>query len=193
MRWNVPGSLCIRRTLERSYLSADGPEFAELGVDEILDALAGLPARQRAALVLRYYEDRFADERNGWVFGIGMWATHDGGATWRPLDSPYGNVLSLEAAAGRVWAIVQSTEPHPFSAPVGSDDWQPAGSDPVPTARVADGPGEVSGTDIALQGAPATSLAPTTFGSWTRADGAGRHVRAEAVRMGPVQQAGGGP
>jgi RNA polymerase sigma-70 factor (sigma-E family) len=47
-----------RRTLERSHLRADRPAFAELGVDEILDALAGLPARQRAALVLRYYEDR---------------------------------------------------------------------------------------------------------------------------------------
>jgi photosystem II stability/assembly factor-like uncharacterized protein len=96
---------------------------------------------------------RFADERNGWVFGIGMWATHDGGSTWRPVDSPHGYVRSLEAGDGRVWAVVQSTEFHMFTAPVATDDWQPAGSDPVPTAHVEDRLGELSGTDIVLQGA----------------------------------------
>jgi RNA polymerase sigma-70 factor (sigma-E family) len=33
------------------------PRPAELGADELQDALAGLPARQRAAVVLRYYGD----------------------------------------------------------------------------------------------------------------------------------------
>lgn len=46
-----------RRTLERALLRTDRPASVELGADEILDALAGLPARQRAALVLRYYDD----------------------------------------------------------------------------------------------------------------------------------------
>jgi hypothetical protein len=95
---------------------------------------------------------RFADERNGWVFGIGMWATHDGGATWRPVDSAYGLVSSLEPAARRVWAVAQSAEPRVLTATVGTDDWQPAGSAPVPATRVADRPGDLTGTEIALQG-----------------------------------------
>jgi RNA polymerase sigma-70 factor (sigma-E family) len=33
------------------------PEFSDLGVDHLLDALAVLPPRRRAAVVLRYYED----------------------------------------------------------------------------------------------------------------------------------------
>ena len=51
-----------RRTLERAHLRAERPMVAELGADEILDALAGLPPRQRAALVLRFYEDLSGDQ-----------------------------------------------------------------------------------------------------------------------------------
>jgi len=46
-----------RQTLERARLRAERPGVAELGAHELLDALAALPVRQRAALVLRYYED----------------------------------------------------------------------------------------------------------------------------------------
>ena len=35
----------------------EAPGSTELGADEVVDALAKLPMRQRAALVLRYYED----------------------------------------------------------------------------------------------------------------------------------------
>ncbi len=48
-----------RGALERSYLkrTAHEPEPAAAGGDELFDALAKLPSRQRAALVLRFYED----------------------------------------------------------------------------------------------------------------------------------------
>ena len=54
-----------RRRLERAWLSKEGAESArrvssqpDVGAREDLwKALATLPARQRAALVLRYYED----------------------------------------------------------------------------------------------------------------------------------------
>ncbi len=36
---------------------ATAPESTDLGADEVVDALAKLPMRQRAALVLRYYQD----------------------------------------------------------------------------------------------------------------------------------------
>jgi photosystem II stability/assembly factor-like uncharacterized protein len=75
---------------------------------------------------------RFADRKNGWVFNRELWASHDGGASWHPV--PIGNpVLSLEAAAGRVYAVVGScplstvecTGPvRLYEAEVGSDDWR---------------------------------------------------------------------
>jgi photosystem II stability/assembly factor-like uncharacterized protein len=53
---------------------------------------------------------RFADAKDGWAFGPELWATHDGGATWKhvsiaglPKDSP---VRALEAARGTVHAVV---------------------------------------------------------------------------------------
>ncbi len=47
-----------RRRFERGRPTApDEPDTTELGADEVVDALAKLPMRQRAALVLRYYED----------------------------------------------------------------------------------------------------------------------------------------
>ena len=49
-----------RRALERAYLlrTATAPEpETTAGADELFDALARLPSRQRAALVLRFYED----------------------------------------------------------------------------------------------------------------------------------------
>jgi len=49
-----------RLALERAYrrhpsVTGEGSQLAE--ADELFDALAGLPSRQRAALVLRFYED----------------------------------------------------------------------------------------------------------------------------------------
>lgn len=49
---------------------------------------------------------RFANADDGWAFGPGLWATHDGGAHWKSLDL-HGKIDSLEAGAGnRVYAIV---------------------------------------------------------------------------------------
>ncbi len=46
-----------RRTAVVRRTSLPEPRHAELGADELEDALAALPARQRAAVVLRYYAD----------------------------------------------------------------------------------------------------------------------------------------
>ncbi len=46
-----------RRRVERRPQPPGSPS-AELGADHLADALADLPYRQRAAIVLRYYEDR---------------------------------------------------------------------------------------------------------------------------------------
>ncbi len=47
-----------RRRVERRHAALGGTEMnASLGADELADALDGLPHRQRAALVLRFYTD----------------------------------------------------------------------------------------------------------------------------------------
>jgi RNA polymerase sigma-70 factor (sigma-E family) len=56
----VNGSRSARRRRNRESQSLDAssaPAPAGLGADHLLDALAALPYRQRAAIVLRYYED----------------------------------------------------------------------------------------------------------------------------------------
>nr|WP_283251100.1 sigma-70 family RNA polymerase sigma factor [Rhabdothermincola salaria] len=45
-----------RRKLERRHRLEGGAAYDELGARELTDALAALPHRQRAAIVLRYYE-----------------------------------------------------------------------------------------------------------------------------------------
>ena len=48
----------LRRRLLSDRERTDVREDAQLGADHLVDALAQLPHRQRAAIVLRYYEDR---------------------------------------------------------------------------------------------------------------------------------------
>jgi RNA polymerase sigma-70 factor (sigma-E family) len=56
-----------RHKLERSH-RPHPPDPAELAADEMRDALAGLTERQRAAIVLRFYED-LPDERIAEILG----------------------------------------------------------------------------------------------------------------------------
>ena len=53
---NRCGDILRRRTLARRLLRATPVENAHLGADHLLDALATLPPKRRAAIVLRYYE-----------------------------------------------------------------------------------------------------------------------------------------
>ena len=50
---------------------------------------------------------RFADPRDGWVFGPQLWATHDGGVSWHQLTTP-AQVSDVEASAGLVYALSTS-------------------------------------------------------------------------------------
>jgi RNA polymerase sigma-70 factor (sigma-E family) len=53
-----------RAQRERAHVARSRPDqpTADLAADELSDALARLPHRQRAALVLRFYEDRSEDD-----------------------------------------------------------------------------------------------------------------------------------
>ena len=67
---------------------------------------------------------RFADERNGFITGDRLWATHDGGASWHVVRN---SDVQLAAAAGRAWI---SEDGRLYSAPATGDDFalEPAGS-----------------------------------------------------------------
>jgi RNA polymerase sigma-70 factor (sigma-E family) len=58
-----------RRRTERRTALPPGPQTTELGADELADALATLPIRRRAAIVLRYY-DGLSEARIAEVLGV---------------------------------------------------------------------------------------------------------------------------
>jgi len=47
---------------------------------------------------------RFTSKLDGWIWGPSLYATHDGGTTWRSVDAK--PVLALDAASGTAWALV---------------------------------------------------------------------------------------
>jgi photosystem II stability/assembly factor-like uncharacterized protein len=74
----------------------------------------------------------FADAHNGWLYGPGLWSTHDGGVHWTriALDKP---VYAITVAGGSAYAMTMSTsnavlrEPL-LRSPFDRDDWQPVTS-----------------------------------------------------------------
>jgi hypothetical protein len=56
----------------------------------------------------RVSEIRFATQRDGWAFGGGLWATHDGGATWREVRGLRGRVLDLVTDGDDVYAVTSN-------------------------------------------------------------------------------------
>jgi hypothetical protein len=52
----------------------------------------------------------FADARDGWAYGPGLWATHDGGASWHRVGSKGWVVQSMAATDGHVVAVLESCD-----------------------------------------------------------------------------------
>ena len=72
---------------------------------------------------------RFADRRNGWAFGPGLWATHDGGRTWHQVTTHGWPVEGLAAADGRVVAVfTRGRRFRVWSSPESADRWRPVPS-----------------------------------------------------------------
>jgi photosystem II stability/assembly factor-like uncharacterized protein len=72
-----------------------------------------------------YSQIRFADMRNGFAYGPDLYATHDGGTTWAPVDAG-GDVIDLAIADGEVYATVSpngSDSGRLMRSPVGQDQW----------------------------------------------------------------------
>jgi RNA polymerase sigma-70 factor (sigma-E family) len=66
---NRSHDLLRRRRVEQRFWRATRDETAELGADEMADALAALPAQQRSAVVLRYYAG-FSEKQIAEAFGV---------------------------------------------------------------------------------------------------------------------------
>ena len=74
----------------------------------------------------------FSDARNGWLYGPGLWSTHDGGIHWTRinLDRPvYAVTVAGETAYAMTTATSDGVLRQPLlSSPVDRDDWQPVTS-----------------------------------------------------------------
>ncbi|HEX8004074.1 MAG TPA: YCF48-related protein [Mycobacteriales bacterium] len=52
---------------------------------------------------------RFGTQDHGWLYGPQLWATHNGGKSWKQLPTD-GDVIALEQAKGVTWLVVSSCE-----------------------------------------------------------------------------------
>jgi photosystem II stability/assembly factor-like uncharacterized protein len=72
---------------------------------------------------------RFAvDGQDGWLFGGGLWSTHDGGQTWRAVTLPRATTVeSLAAYGDQVYALTigPGGQAGLLASPTAEDDWTP--------------------------------------------------------------------
>ncbi len=74
----------------------------------------------------------FADAADGWAFGPGLWATHDGGASWHRVGTHGLAVTSLAASDGRAVATFSRCGRQSrcdrfavYAAAITADNWRP--------------------------------------------------------------------
>lgn len=132
---------------------------------------------------------RFADLKNGWVFGPQLWATHDGGHSWTRIGTRGERVITLAVRDGTAYAVwarcsgggadfsARCTRFTLWSAAADSNVWQrvPAPGQDLGTA----GPG--SSVPLVLSGSGGYLLTPGgqlltgpvgAAGAWRAAGGA---------------------
>lgn len=87
----------------------------------------GVPDASSTAGVSRIV---FANPRDGWAFGPGLWATRDGGARWHRVATHGAQVYSMASADGLVIAaFTVAGQPGGrfviYTSPAAYDDWHP--------------------------------------------------------------------
>jgi hypothetical protein len=90
-----------------------------IGIQAPHATLTGYPSAPTSG----YAQIRFADMQDGFAYGPSLYATHDGGSAWHPVDVG-GTVSDLAISAGEAYAVVgTSSGTKLMHSPVGSDDW----------------------------------------------------------------------
>ena len=109
---------------------------------------------------------RFLNTTNGWAFGPELFSTHDGGGTWKQVNTGGLRVTDLETVGDRAFAVfgscsgtgssfaAQCTRFSLYSSPADTDNWQPVPGMSDLSADLAN----VVPTEVA---APALVLTPT--------------------------------
>jgi photosystem II stability/assembly factor-like uncharacterized protein len=122
----------------------------------------------------------FADQRDGWAFGPGLWATHDGGAHWHLVGTSGASVTELAATSERVVGVFSRSAGTTFAvytSPVAGDAWRrvPGLGGTGQAVRAVDlavsgDTGYVVSDRAALPGSPAVLLTGPADGSarWQR-------------------------
>ena len=99
----------------------------------------------------------FADARDGWAYGPGLWATHDGGATWDRIATGNLAVQDMAASGGHVLASLESCAP----ADASCDAPHTVAVESTPAAHDAwrTVPGAAAGTEVTAQAATGYAVA----------------------------------
>jgi hypothetical protein len=124
--WVLGSSGCGRpRCLRIDGTSDGGAGFTRLNSPA---STVGLPATGNSVSALRFA----SGGTNGWAFGGSLWATHDGGVGWAPVEfgAPRDRVVELEAWRTTAYAVLTHGDGtvELLRAPVDSDHWTPVGT-----------------------------------------------------------------
>lgn len=195
----------VLRTLDggRSFRAIPAPD------SRVVQPAIATPGGPDERVVGAISDLRFADRRDGWIFGGDLFSTHDGGASWRRVPMP-GPVLHLEATGGEVWAVTALGAGYQlYRSAVGEDVWHqvstpitlgPPGPDvalvPHGVALVDNNAGGAGSVFVSRDGAPFTAtwspcragargnLAAGTGGLWLACSAGGQTVLARSTDNG---------
>jgi hypothetical protein len=141
---------------------------------------------------------RFLNTRDGWAFGPGLYATHDGGQHWAQIPTGGHRVTDLETVGGRAFALFascsgaqtsfasQCTGFSLYSTTAGTDGWSPV---PGAVTGLSKG-GQAASASLVLTGSRGYLLAPsgTLYAGPVDGSGAWQQAGSGAAGAAPVPQ-----